>query len=136
MEKVNSKLEDTIRYICSVSKAVRLYDELEATLRDELLSSFVSSNLEDTLIDLKAELGRLCIMNSYPSRASLLSSVKISAMNLPVKTERALRRNGIKTLYDLVNIPYRELSLLRGVGHTALNDIEIALERYGVELRR
>ena len=57
-------------------------------------------------------------------------------MNFPIKTERALRRNGIKTLNDLLNIPYKELSLLRGVGHTALTDIEVALERYGIELRR
>ncbi len=136
MDTENSCVDERVRYICTVSRAVDLFNELESALRDESLSSFVSDNLDDKLIDLKAELGKLCIANDYQSRVNILESVKITSMNFPIKTERALRRNGIKTLNDLLNIPYKELSLLRGVGHTALTDIEVALERYGVELRR
>lgn len=136
MDIENNCVDERVRYVCTVSKAVDLFNELESALRDESLSSFVSDNLDDKLIDLKAELGKLCIANDYPSRVNILESVKITSMNFPVKTERALRRNCIKTLNDLLNIPYKELSLLRGVGHTALTDIEVALERYGVELRR
>ena len=132
MGNENNRLEEKIRYICKVSRAVDLFNELEATLRNESLSS----DLEDKLIDFKVEIGKLCMKNDYPSKASILGSVKITSMNLPVKTERALRRNGIKTLNDILNMSYKELSLLRGVGHAAVNDIEIALERYGAELRR
>jgi DNA-directed RNA polymerase alpha subunit len=62
--------------------------------------------------------------------------VSIGSLPLSTRTQGALTRGGIETLYDLVNYKNQELKKLYGLGKNGLKEIEEMLRSFGLSERR
>lgn len=54
-------------------------------------------------------------------------------LGLPLRTQNALMRAGIKTVCALLNAGRFRIKMLKGIGKTSMSDIANALDKLGIE---
>jgi len=61
-------------------------------------------------------------------------NISVDELAIPLSAHNRLKENGVVQLGDLVQKTGKELLYIRGFGKRSLNNVKVALSRFGLEL--
>lgn len=122
IRQVEAKAIRKLRYFAPEKALQEFYPEMTSDKKDELANR-VGSTIIEFLLDEDPNTEQENERIKTAMREERLRSVELYEIGLSCRTYKTLLRNNIENLLDLSEYSLEEISHLRGMGRTSINDI-------------